>query len=106
MMMDKQTGSLVFSFDALRQFSTAVFTYFGVPLDDAVLAADVLAYSDEHGIDSHGIARLKTYCDLLKAKRINPKPALKVVRGKGSVATIDGDNGLGLVIGPKCMELA
>src|SRR4051794_21620135 len=100
--MEKKNGSRVFSFDALRQFSTAVFTYFKVPFEDAVLAADVLAYSDEHGIDSHGIARLKTYYDLLKAGRINPNPIISTVREKASVATLDGDNGLGLVVGPKC----
>ncbi|GAA4414438.1 Ldh family oxidoreductase [Nibrella viscosa] len=96
----------IFSAEQLRRFTTRVFIHFGVPEDDAVLAADVLAYSDEHGIDSHGIARLKTYVDLLHAGRINPHPEIKIIRGKGSVATVDGDNGLGLVVGPKCMELA
>lgn len=71
-----------------------------------MLAADVLAYSDEHGIDSHGIARLKTYFDLLKAGRINPQPEVKIIREKASVATVDGDNGLGLVVGPQCMQIA
>lgn len=96
----------VFTALQLREFTTSVFTYFGIPDDDAVLAADVLAYSDEHGIDSHGIARLKTYFDLLKAGKINPKPEIKIIRERASVATIDGDNGLGLIVGPKCMEIA
>jgi LDH2 family malate/lactate/ureidoglycolate dehydrogenase len=96
----------IFSTQNLRDFSSQVFNYFGVPEQDAQLAADVLAYSDEHGIDSHGIARLKTYYDLLLAKKINPNPIIKIVRGKGSVAMVDGDNGLGLVVGPKCMEMA
>ncbi|WP_114748363.1 Ldh family oxidoreductase [Pleomorphovibrio marinus] len=91
---------------ALREFIQRVFEKFGVHPEDALLAADVLAYSDEHGIDSHGIARLETYYDLMRDGRINPRPELKVIRQKGSVATVDGDNGLGLVIGPKCMELA
>jgi L-2-hydroxycarboxylate dehydrogenase (NAD+) len=98
--------SIIFSPAILRGFVTKVFEYFDVPYEDAVIAADVLAYSDEHGIDSHGIARLKTYCDLLQAKRINPKPKISVIREKGSIATVDGDNGLGLVVGPKCMEIA
>ncbi|WP_375585055.1 Ldh family oxidoreductase [Cyclobacterium xiamenense] len=91
---------------ALRGFTIRAFTHFGVSEEDAFQAADVLAYSDEHGIDSHGVARLKTYVDLLKAGRINPKPKLKVIREKHAVATVDGDNGLGLVVGPKCMEMA
>jgi L-2-hydroxycarboxylate dehydrogenase (NAD+) len=91
---------------ALRNFVQQIFEYFDIPSQDAELAADVLAYSDEHGIDSHGIARLETYYDLLKEGRINPTPKLSIVRQKGSVATVDGDNGLGLVIGPRCMEIA
>ena len=97
---------VIFSASSLREFITKVFEYYKVPTEDAVLAADVLAYSDEHGIDSHGIARLKTYCDLLKAKRINPAPRIAIVRERGSIATVDGDNGLGLVVGPKCMEIS
>ena len=46
---------------ALRAFTTNVFKSLGVPDDEAALAADVLAYSDEHGIDSHGIARTKVH---------------------------------------------
>ncbi|ACU03250.1 Ldh family oxidoreductase [Pedobacter heparinus] len=104
--MRKKKNNIHFSATQLREFSTRTFTYFGVPYDEAVLAADVLAYSDEHGIDSHGIARLKTYFDLLRAKKINPRPELRMLRERASVATIDGDNGLGLVVGPKCMEIA
>ena len=104
--MNTQQADIVFSPHQLRAFTTRVFEFFQVPSEDAILAADVLAYSDEHGIDSHGVARLKTYYDLLKAGRINPHPRLKVIREKSSVATIDGDNGLGLVVGPKCMQLA
>src|SRR5215218_2943396 len=105
-MAQENSDVVLFSAAQLRQFTIKVFSYFDVPNEDAVMAADVLAYSDEHGIDSHGIARLKTYFDLLQAKRINPKPRIKVTREKGSVATVDGDNGLGLVVGPKCMQMA
>jgi L-2-hydroxycarboxylate dehydrogenase (NAD+) len=102
----QESAFILFTSAQLRKFTTAVFETRGVPPEDAITAADVLAYSDEHGIDSHGIARLKTYFDLLQVKRINQDPHIKIVRGKGSVATIDGDNGLGLVVGPKCMQLA
>ncbi len=105
-MIEKNNDAVIFPFASLRSFTSAVFEYFKVPHEDAMLAADVLAYSDEHGIDSHGIARLKTYYDLPKIGRINPLPAITIVREKASVATVDGDNGLGLVIGPKCMEIA
>jgi L-2-hydroxycarboxylate dehydrogenase (NAD+) len=90
----------------LRAFTKDVFVKLGVPEPDAVLAADVLAVADLRGIDSHGVARLHTYFDLLSAGRINPRPALRVVRESASTATVDGDNGLGLVVGPRANEIA
>jgi L-2-hydroxycarboxylate dehydrogenase (NAD+) len=95
-----------FRADYLRDFCAKVFMHFGIAEIDAAQAADVLARSDLRGIDSHGVARLHTYFDMLALGRINPKPNMKVVREKASVATVDGDNGLGLVVGPKANEIA
>jgi len=96
----------VFPVAYLKDFSTKVFMHFGVPEPDAKQAAEVLAKSDLRGIDSHGVARLHTYFDMLALGRINPKPNIRVTREKLSVATVDGDNGLGLVVGPKANEMA
>jgi LDH2 family malate/lactate/ureidoglycolate dehydrogenase len=75
-MPEKGLGSGIFSAEHLRQFTNRVFEYFNVPQQDALLAADVQAYSDEHGMDPDGIAGLKTSFDLLKARRITlPLPA-------------------------------
>jgi L-2-hydroxycarboxylate dehydrogenase (NAD+) len=104
--MSNDQPSKVFSSDYLKDFSAKVFMHFGVPAGDAGQAADVLAKSDLRGIDSHGVARLHTYFDMLELGRINPKPQIKIVREKLSVATVDGDNGLGLVVGPKANEIA
>src|SRR5260370_1811781 len=90
----------VFPIEALREFSTRMFLHFGVPKVDAVQAADVLASADLRGIDSHGVARLHSYFDMLTLRPINPLPEIKVLRSTPSTATIDGDNGLGLVLGP------
>lgn len=92
--------------EVLREFSVRVFRHFGVSPQDAEQAADVLNLSDIRGIDSHGVARLHTYFDMLTLGKINPKPNLKIVRDKKSVCTVDGDNGLGLVVGPKANEIA
>jgi len=95
-----------FPADYLKNFSAEMFIHFGVAKPDALQAADVLAKADLRGIDSHGVARLHTYFDMLMLGRINPNPNIKVVREKASVATVDGDNGLGLVVGPKANEIA
>src|SRR5690242_6653792 len=96
-----QSEPIVFHIEALREFSTRVFRHFGCPKDDAKQAADVLACADLRGIDSHGVARLHSYFEMLSSGAINPKPQLAIVRSTVSTATIDGDNGLGLVVGPK-----
>ncbi|MBX3416827.1 MAG: Ldh family oxidoreductase [Pirellulaceae bacterium] len=97
---------LTFSSERLVEFSQRTFEYFGVPSQDARLAAEVLARSDLRGIESHGVARLHTYFDMLQLGRINPKPEIKIIRESPSTATVDGDNGLGLVVGPRANEIA
>ncbi len=89
-----------FSAQYLKDFTANVFMHFGVSETDAIQAADVLSKADLRGIDSHGVARLRTYVDMFKIGRLNPKPNIRIVREKKSVATVDGDSGLGLVVGP------
>lgn len=95
-----------FSAEYLRGFTREVFTSFGVPVADATVASEVLSKADLRGIDSHGVARLRTYVDMFMIGRINPRPNIRIVREKKSVATVDGDSGLGLVVGPKANEIA
>ncbi|HEV3238291.1 MAG TPA: Ldh family oxidoreductase [Gemmataceae bacterium] len=95
-----------FDIERLREFTTKVFISVGVPEVDAALAADVLAVSDLRGIDSHGVARLHFYFDLLRHGQINPRPNVRLVRELPATATVDGDNGLGLVVAPKANEIA
>src|SRR5262249_45519388 len=106
--MNKQqaVASTCYPANYLRDFATEVFIHFKVPRADAEQAADVLAKSDLRGIDSHGVARLKTYFEMFELGRINPRPNVRIVREKKSVATVDGDNGLGLVVGPKANLIA
>src|SRR5438445_68371 len=92
--------------EQLFEFSVRVFRHMGVPEEDARTAATVLQAADLRGIDSHGVARLHTYFDLLQAGRIDPKPTVTSVRESPSTATVDGGNGLGLVVGPKANAIA
>jgi L-2-hydroxycarboxylate dehydrogenase (NAD+) len=95
-----------FSGPRLHEFSARVFSRLGVPEAEARIAADVLACADRRGVDSHGVARLRSYAELLASGKINPRPVLRLVRETASTATVDGDNGLGLVVGPKVNEMA
>src|SRR5215510_11283579 len=77
-----EAASRVYPAAYLHDFCTQVFMHFGVPRADAEQAADVLAKSDLRGIDSHGVARLHTYFEMLELGRINPKPKIEIVREK------------------------
>jgi LDH2 family malate/lactate/ureidoglycolate dehydrogenase len=101
-----EVESGVFPIQVLSEFCTRVFLHFGVPKGDAMQAAEVLARADLRGIDSHGVGRMHTYFDMLTLGRINPTPKIKIVRSTPSTATIDGDNGLGLVVGPQANRIA
>ena len=92
--------------DQLRAFTEAVFRAIGCSDTDAILAADVLVSADLRGVDSHGVARLPGYVRLYDNNRLNPKPQIRVVHETPSTAVVDGDRGLGLVVGPAAMHIA
>jgi LDH2 family malate/lactate/ureidoglycolate dehydrogenase len=92
--------------EQLFEFTVRMFRKFDVPENDARTAATVLQSADLRGIDSHGVARLHTYFDMLELGRINPRANVTIVRETASTATVDGDNGLGLVVGPKANAIA
>lgn len=95
-----------FESERLREFTVRVFVHCGVPEPDAAQAADVLATADLWGIDTHGVARLLAYYEMLTHERINPRPNVRILRQLPGTATLDGDNGLGLVVAPRANELA
>jgi LDH2 family malate/lactate/ureidoglycolate dehydrogenase len=96
----------LFPHERLREFCARTFLHFGVPDADAATAAEILVTADLRGIDSHGVARLHTYFDMLELGRINPRCQPRIVRETQSTAVVDGDNGLGLVVGPWSNRLA
>jgi L-2-hydroxycarboxylate dehydrogenase (NAD+) len=98
--------SKIFPVEALREFCARVFMHFRLSKSDATQAADVLAAADLRGIDSHGVARMTSYVGLLSEGLINPTPQVSLVRSTPSTATVDGDNGLGLVVGPRANQMA
>lgn len=95
----------MFSVTQLKTFTQHIFQSIGFSEADAILAAKVLISADLRGVDSHGIARLAGYVRLFDHGRLNPKPNVRIVHQTPSTAVVDGDAGVGLVIGPKTMEI-
>ncbi|UPL48433.1 Ldh family oxidoreductase [Hymenobacter sublimis] len=95
-----------FPYTQLFAFTESVFKGIGCSDEDATLATETLLSADLRGIDSHGVARLVGYVRLWEAGRINTTPRVGVTYETPSTAVVDGDGGLGLVVGPKAMQVA
>jgi LDH2 family malate/lactate/ureidoglycolate dehydrogenase len=96
----------IYSYQRLYNFSRDILIKIGCPTPDAELAAKVLVSADLRGVDSHGVARLSGYIRLYQKERVNPSPKISITHETPSTAVVDGDSGLGLVVGPKAMDLA
>ncbi|MDO9545142.1 MAG: Ldh family oxidoreductase [Pelolinea sp.] len=78
----------------------------GVPEKDAQICAEILITSDLRGIESHGIGRLRMYIDRLRKGLIEVTNTSKIVKESPTTAVVDGNHGIGMVIGHQCMNLA
>jgi LDH2 family malate/lactate/ureidoglycolate dehydrogenase len=79
----------------------------GVPADDAAVCADILITSDKRGIDSHGVGRLKPiYIDRIREGIQFVKTEFEVVKETETTAVVDGHDGMGHVVGKRCMQMA
>lgn len=95
------------NFNTMESFVTDVFKELGVSQEDAKICAEVLITADKRGINSHGVARLKTmYYNRIKSGLLSPKTEVEIVRESPTTAVIDGHNGMGPVIAKKSMALA
>ncbi|GIX48167.1 MAG: malate dehydrogenase [Candidatus Tectimicrobiota bacterium] len=92
---------------ALHRTTAAIFEKLGVPAEDAALAADVLVTADLRGVESHGVSNmLRVYVQQYRDGTLNPRPQWRLLREAPATATLDGDGGLGIILGPKAMRLA
>ena len=98
--------SQLFTYQQLYSFAFNIFLQIGSTKENAATAAKALLSADLRGVDSHGIARLGGYVRLWKADRVNANPVIAIVHETPSTAVVDGDRGLGLVVGPAAMQVA
>jgi LDH2 family malate/lactate/ureidoglycolate dehydrogenase len=90
----------------LRTRVAGIFTRLDVPSEDAGIVAHHLVEADLRGVHSHGVNRVPTYVNGLRAGRINPRPNLEVVEDHGGQVVMDGDFGLGQLTAFRANELA
>ena len=92
--------------ETARQTAAAILEKLGVPAEDAQEIARNLNMADLRGVDTHGIRTLPIYAKRFENGGLNPRPQMKLVRESASSAVLDGDNGIGHIVGYRAMKLA
>lgn len=92
--------------EIMQEFVKDSFIAFGTPPDDAQICAEVLIASDLRGVESHGIGRLRYYYDRLITGQHDVNTKIDVVREGPTTAVLEGNHGLGMVIGKHAMNMA
>lgn len=87
-------------------FSVAVFRASGIKEADATRVAEVLLAADLRGIRSHGVGRLPFFAIRLERGVINPAPAMSLETRTHTTASLDADNGLGILAADRAMHEA
>ena len=63
----------------------------------SIICADALINAELVGAPSHGLSRLKMYCDRISKKVINPTAKIKVKKISQSISHVDAKNSIGFV---------
>ena len=90
--------------EKLTGFASKALEKLGVPEDDAIITARMLVACDLRGVESHGVAHLRMfYARRIRRGIINLNPKPQIFSQAASTAVMDGDNGLGFVVGYHAM---
>ena len=92
--------------EELLTLATSTLAALGLPHEDAADAARILVYADMFGIHTHGVERILSYGERLKIGGIKARAAVTATPLSPSIISIDGDNGLGPLVGMRALEAA
>jgi len=81
----------------LKKKIIKIFKNYNLISSHALICADALINAELVGAPSHGLSRLKMYCDRINKKVINPKPKIKIKKISQSICHVDANNSIGFV---------
>ena len=82
----------------LKKEVIKIFKNHGLSNAHAIISTNALINAELVGAPTHGLSRLKMYCDRINHNLINPKPKIKIKNISQSVAHINGDDSIGFVV--------
>ena len=91
----------------LKSYLKELYSAAGLPEEDARICAECTVLTNLWGVDSHGVLRTPVYVERLLKRAMNPTPEIKyLAKAEGPFSLVDGDDGMGYVVGTKAMEMA
>ena len=91
--------------DQLKICCSRILQHQDIPAFDADFIADSLVEADLRGTHSHGCNRLGRYIRELSSQITNPHPQITTLDEGPAFARVDGDGGMGPLVGRYAMEL-
>ncbi len=88
----------------LEQLCSNILQHHDIPAEDADFVALTLVETDLRGVHSHGSMRLGRYVRELKSGVTNPHPNIAISTDGPAFACVDGDGGLGQLVGRLAMQ--
>ena len=81
----------------INQIITGILIKNGLNSKHASICSKAIINAELVGAHSHGLSRLKMYCDRIRKKVINPRPKIKIKKISQSISQIDANDSIGFV---------
>lgn len=101
-----KNGNTLISESELRDLGKRAFQNLGLSDRDVEDVVNILAMADLFGLSTHGFSRIESYGARLKVGGINPRPNITIEQVAPAMIKVDGDNGVGPVVGMRTLEAA
>ena len=100
------SNTQIISESKLTELGIKAFSALGLSTEDATQIVKVLVMADLFGLSTHGLSRIESYGERLLVNGINPKAKITKERVAPAMVKIDGDNGVGPLVGMHALEAA
>jgi ureidoglycolate dehydrogenase (NAD+) len=104
--MSSMTTKTALTESRLARLATDALCGLGLARADAADAARILVMADLFGVHTHGVSRIESYGERLEIGGINARPDIRIEPVAPTMVRVDGDNGLGPLVGYRALHAA
>lgn len=104
--MGSQEAKSIVAEAELQRAATEALIALGLGDVDASDTARILVLADLFGVSTHGTSRIESYGERLAIGGIDAKPDIRIERVAPGIARINGDNGVGPLVGQRSLRAA